>query len=261
VVGRIADGILSLITATISFILMMTRPDRLCLPDLVAGTVVPHDPNAVLSLAGTAYAGAGITAPALLSSSARRQRGGAMAEAEGIAGAATAAIRLSRVAREEVPVMTGPGDPRAAAGGSGHLRASHADREQVIEVLKNAYVRGRLTKPELDARVGQAFASRTLAELATVTADIPAEPVAPTSRQAVRTRQGVLVIAASTLIITAGLWAVAVASDSAALGLLSWAFAFTCLGIVFLVGGAMLDARYRKALFRSRGRRAAGQLP
>ncbi|MGH3298420.1 MAG: DUF1707 SHOCT-like domain-containing protein [Trebonia sp.] len=54
------------------------------------------------------------------------------------------------------------------------MRASHADREQVIEVLKAAFVQGRLDKGELDVRVGQAFASRTYAELAALTADIPA---------------------------------------------------------------------------------------
>jgi hypothetical protein len=68
--------------------------------------------------------------------------------------------------------MAGPGDEKAAAtAGRGHLRASHADREQMIDVLKAAFVQGRLTKDEFDARIGQAFASRTYAELATVTAD------------------------------------------------------------------------------------------
>ena len=66
------------------------------------------------------------------------------------------------------------GRTAAAAAGRGHLRAAHSDREQVIEVLKGAFVQGRLTKDEFDARVGQAFTSRTYAELAVVTADIPA---------------------------------------------------------------------------------------
>jgi hypothetical protein len=56
----------------------------------------------------------------------------------------------------------------------GNLRASHADREHVIEVLKAAFVQGRLAKNELDARVDQTFAARTYAELAAVTADLPA---------------------------------------------------------------------------------------
>jgi putative transcriptional regulator len=58
--------------------------------------------------------------------------------------------------------------------GSGHLRASHADRERAIEVLKAAFVRERLAKAEFEIRVGQALASRTYAELAAVTGDIPA---------------------------------------------------------------------------------------
>jgi hypothetical protein len=44
--------------------------------------------------------------------------------------------------------MTGRHDP--AASGLGRLRAGYADREQVIETLKNAFVDGRLTKDELD---------------------------------------------------------------------------------------------------------------
>jgi hypothetical protein len=65
----------------------------------------------------------------------------------------------------------------AAAACSG-LRASHADREHVIDMLKVAFVHGRVTKDEFGARVGQAFASRTYAELAAVTADIPAGQIA-----------------------------------------------------------------------------------
>jgi DUF1707 SHOCT-like domain len=52
-------------------------------------------------------------------------------------------------------------EPAPAAMGRGHLRASQADREQVIDILKAALVRGMLTKDEFDLRVGQAFASRT----------------------------------------------------------------------------------------------------
>jgi hypothetical protein len=72
-------------------------------------------------------------------------------------------------------MTTGPQDELAPAG-RGRLRASHADREQAIELLKAAFVQDRLDKDEFDARVGQAFVSRTYAELAAVTADIPAEP-------------------------------------------------------------------------------------
>jgi hypothetical protein len=60
----------------------------------------------------------------------------------------------------------------AAAKGSGHIRASDADREQVIDALKDAFVRGRLTKDELTVRAGRALVSRTFADLTAITADI-----------------------------------------------------------------------------------------
>jgi Domain of unknown function (DUF1707) len=62
-----------------------------------------------------------------------------------------------------------------------HLRASHADREQVIDTLKAAFVQGRLAKDEFDTRIGQTFASRTHADLAAVTSDIPAGRTASTA--------------------------------------------------------------------------------
>ena len=72
------------------------------------------------------------------------------------------------------PVTAGPGDQTAAGTAArGRLRASHADREHVIDTLKAAFVQGRLTKDEFDARVGQTLASRTYADLTALTADIP----------------------------------------------------------------------------------------
>jgi Domain of unknown function (DUF1707) len=71
--------------------------------------------------------------------------------------------------------MVAPGNEMAAgAGGQGRLRVSHADRERVIDVLKDAFVQERLDRDELDLRVGRALASRTYADLAALTADIPA---------------------------------------------------------------------------------------
>jgi hypothetical protein len=71
--------------------------------------------------------------------------------------------------------MAGQGDQVAAAEarGRGDLRASAADREQVIGTLKTAFVQGRLTEDEFGARVDQVYASRTYADLAEVTADVP----------------------------------------------------------------------------------------
>ena len=78
-------------------------------------------------------------------------------------------------------MMAGPGDEVTAAQsrGRGDFRASRADREQVIELFKDAFVRGRLAKDEFDLRVGQTFAARTHAELAAVSARLPAEPATP----------------------------------------------------------------------------------
>jgi hypothetical protein len=67
-----------------------------------------------------------------------------------------------------------PWDPMAGATARDRLRSSDADREQVIDALKAAFVQGRLTKDELDVRAGQALASRTCAELTAIAADIPA---------------------------------------------------------------------------------------
>lgn len=69
----------------------------------------------------------------------------------------------------------GPGGRGGAdATGHGRLRASDADREQVIDTLKTAFVQGWLSRDQLGVRAGQALLSRTYAELAAVTDGIPA---------------------------------------------------------------------------------------
>jgi hypothetical protein len=89
--------------------------------------------------------------------------------------------------------MAGPGDEIAAgAGGLGQLRASHADREQVLGTLKAAFVQGMLAKNEFDLRVGQAFASRTCAELAALTADLPVRPAVAKPPMPARTRDEIM---------------------------------------------------------------------
>jgi Domain of unknown function (DUF1707) len=62
--------------------------------------------------------------------------------------------------------------------GGGHLRASDADRERVVDALKVAFVQGRLSQGELARRAGQALESRTYTDLAGATAGIPAAPAA-----------------------------------------------------------------------------------
>jgi hypothetical protein len=61
------------------------------------------------------------------------------------------------------------------------LRASHEDRDRVIELLRVAAGDGRLTAEELDERVEVAFSARTYGELAALTSDLPAggQAIAP----------------------------------------------------------------------------------
>ena len=156
-------------------------------------------------------------------------------------------------------MTAGRGDEMAAgAAGRGRLRASHADREQVIDMLKAAFVQARLTKDELDARVGQTFASRTYAELAALTADLPAGLTeAPPPRKPARVRARPTtgkVIAGAALIIPPPAMVLAVfltGNDQLAkvfMLIIPWFF------IAWLVAGAvMLDSWHQK--------RSRGQLP
>ena len=79
--------------------------------------------------------------------------------------------------------QAGPGD-EAAAGGElaarrepvpqGKLRASHQDRDRVVEILRVAAGDGRLSSDELDERLEAALTARTFGELAALTTDLPA---------------------------------------------------------------------------------------
>jgi DUF1707 SHOCT-like domain/Domain of unknown function (DUF4190) len=85
----------------------------------------------------------------------------------------------------------------AGVSGQAYLRASTADRERALDVLKAGYAEGRLTKDEYDARAGQAFNARTLGELARITADLPGgQPAAPAWPPA---RRGTNVLAVASL--------------------------------------------------------------
>jgi len=56
------------------------------------------------------------------------------------------------------------------------LRASHEDRDRVVEVLRVAAGDGRLTAEELDERLEHALTARTFGELAALIRDLPAAP-------------------------------------------------------------------------------------
>ena len=72
-----------------------------------------------------------------------------------------------------------PGDEIAAGAGDGsRLVASQADREQVLDALKAAFVQGRLAKDEFDLRVGKVLGDLR-GDSDALTADIPAALTAP----------------------------------------------------------------------------------
>ena len=72
-----------------------------------------------------------------------------------------------------------------------HMRASTADLERSIEVLKTSFAEGRLTRQELDERLGLALVAAFFAELMALTEDLPvgtfgrlpAHPVTPPFRR------------------------------------------------------------------------------
>jgi len=161
--------------------------------------------------------------------------------------------------------MAGSGDELAAGpGGRSYLRASHADREQVIDALKAAFVQGRLTKHEFDARVGQALASRTHGDLAAVTADIPAgvaggQPLRTSARGRTRKPVTQVKVIAWGACVTCALAVVGVAAAV----LISNPYLLLLSGLAFIgasavAWGAMVEAWVQQ---RSRGRLTQGPAP
>jgi hypothetical protein len=59
------------------------------------------------------------------------------------------------------------------------MRAGNAEREQVVQRLNRAFSEGRLELAELEERVAQAYAAKTLGELWPLTVDLPPETGAP----------------------------------------------------------------------------------
>ena len=91
--------------------------------------------------------------------------------------------------------MAGPGD----VAGDSWLRVSHADRDQAVATLQDAFVAGMLTRDELDTRVSRALAARTRGDLGVLTRDLPpvparaGRPAAPASAAAPDRRRRPLV--------------------------------------------------------------------
>jgi hypothetical protein len=139
--------------------------------------------------------------------------------------------------------MTGPGNGIA-----------DADRERVIETLKVAFVQERLTKEELDARIGGALGARSGAELAVLTADLPAglappPPPAHEARLSKEVRDGLRVIG-SLYLIAAILWLSAMLAGYNTIGAaVSFTAVMTTMVALFssLHGAAVLVHARRRA--------------
>jgi hypothetical protein len=144
------------------------------------------------------------------------------------------------------------------------LRTSHADRNQAIDRLKAAFVHGRLTKDELVARTAKAYSARTYADLAALTADLPAEPAAarpPAPAQPRRPVHPSIKVGAGVLVLMMAVWTIL----AILLGLSGVAFVVAPLIVLVLgvpaatvvsipiVVALKLEARRRN--------RARGQLP
>lgn len=68
--------------------------------------------------------------------------------------------------------MSEPRDPRT-------LRVSHADRDRVVDILREAAGDGRLEPEELEERVEKALRARTFAEFEPLVEDLPVAPLLP----------------------------------------------------------------------------------
>ncbi|MEU8771420.1 DUF1707 domain-containing protein [Streptomyces griseus] len=80
---------------------------------------------------------------------------------------------MTRDGDASMPGESLPSGNHAGPGSPPELRASHADRDRVVEVLRVAAGDGRLTADELDERLDGALSARTLGELTALTDDLP----------------------------------------------------------------------------------------
>lgn len=88
------------------------------------------------------------------------------------------------------------------------LRASHQDRDKVVEVLRIAAGDGRLSAEELDERLEAALTARTFGELAVLTTDLPAAAGTATAALLPRPKEVARIDIASGSTKRAGRWIV-----------------------------------------------------
>lgn len=69
------------------------------------------------------------------------------------------------------------GQPAQPMSQSPMMRASHADRERAVDVLKAGFAEGRLPQSEYEQRITRAYQAQTYGELQVLVADLPQGPV------------------------------------------------------------------------------------
>jgi hypothetical protein len=96
-----------------------------------------------------------------------------------------------------------------------NLRASDAERDQVVDQLRQHVADGRLTMDEFEQRVAEALAAKTLAELGPVLRELPPLPPAPQTEQPLRRRMplpgartlvAAVAVVFAVVMITQGVW-------------------------------------------------------
>ena len=113
----------------------------------------------------------------------------------------------------------------------GSLRASDADREQIVERLRQATAEGRLAAHELEQRLVTALSARTYADLDATVADLPGKRV--THRRP--HHRAVATVAAHPILLLAAIPVVIVAVAMLA--------AISILWMVFVTAWALLGHR------------------
>jgi hypothetical protein len=134
-----------------------------------------------------------------------------------MAASAQATLAFSRLYGEAQMTMT-PVWPMTA-GRYYQMRASSADRERTIVVLQKSFVEGRLTRDELDERLGQALMSRDFNELMDLVADLPvglfgrlpAHPPSPQPRKRERALPPLVAALAWLAVVCIVFWAIVAA--------------------------------------------------
>jgi Domain of unknown function (DUF1707) len=146
--------------------------------------------------------------------------------------------------------MTEPGNEMAAGAVNDYQLPIY--RERVTRTLRAALAQGRLTEDEYDERIGLASASRSRAELAALTADLPVgridAPIRPPKAGDAWIGVSVIVAAASVIV------AVLLTNvDNGGAFLAFIMAAVTLLVAPIVTAGVLIDVRHQK--------RSAGPLP